>query len=80
MWPVAYSKIVAHGTRSTAMESYPVYSTPLMVTGKTVGMAMLTPRSRMKPATSEIQMELTMPLGAEMRASTVSSDTCAEAS
>ncbi len=57
-----------------------MYSTPLMVTGKAVGIAMLTPSSRMKPATMEIQMELTMPLGAEMRAWTVSSDTCAEAS
>ena len=57
-----------------------MYSTPLMVTGNAVGIAMLTPSSRMKPATMEIQMELTMPFGAEMRALTVSSETCAEAS
>ena len=43
-------------------------------------MAKLTATSRMKPAISETQMELTMPFGAEMRASIVSSDTCAEAS
>ena len=43
-------------------------------------MAKLTATSRMKPAISEIQMELTMPFGAEMRALMVSSDTCAEAS
>ena len=57
-----------------------MYSTPLMVTGKVVGIAQLTPSSRMKPAIMEIQMELTMPLGAEMRAWMVSSETCAEAS
>ncbi len=34
----------------------------------------------MNPATMEIQMELTMPFGAEMRACTVSSETCADAS
>ena len=53
---------------------------PLMVTGKACGIAKLTATSRMKPATREIQMELTMPFGAEMRASIVSSETCAEAS
>ena len=31
--PAAKIMMVAHGTRSTAMESYPVYSTPLIVTG-----------------------------------------------
>ena len=57
-----------------------MYSTPLIVTGKVFGIAMLTPSSRMKPATMEIQMELTMPFGAEMRALIVSSETWAEAS
>ena len=64
--PAAKMKIVAHGTRSTAMESYPVYSMPLMVTGKACGIAKLTATSRMKPAIMEIQMELTMPFGAEI--------------
>ena len=43
-------------------------STPEMVTGKVCGIAKLTATSRMKPATMEIQIELTMPLGAETRA------------
>ncbi len=37
--PAAKMKMVAHGTRSTAMASYPAYSTPLMVTGKVCGIA-----------------------------------------
>ena len=53
---------------------------PLIVTGNACGIAKLTANRRMKPAIMEIQMELTMPFGAEMRASMVSSDTCAEAS
>ena len=57
-----------------------MYTVPLMVTGKACGRAKLTATSRMKPAISEIQIELTMPFGAEIRASIVSSETWAEAS
>ena len=50
------------------------------MTGNVCGSAKLTASSRMKPAIMEIQIELTMPFGAEMRAWMVSSETWAEAS
>ena len=55
-------------------------SLPMVENGKWLGMAKLTPTNRTKPAISETQMDLTMPLGPLMAALIVSSVMCADAS
>ena len=73
--PAEDVKATAHGVMTPDSETTSANSVPAKVTGNVFGSAKLTPTSRMNPAISDTQIDLTMPFAAWTFACIVSSDT-----